>query len=491
MTRPKPHTVVRDPVHGDIHLTAEELRILDTPEMQRLRGVRQLGTAYLVYPGAQHTRFEHSLGTMHLTERMVDAINRNRGLAPRELIGVADDEARILRAAALVHDITHIPYGHSIEDQSGLLERHDSPERYLALLGPDTEVGRALDDMAIRLEVLATLIPEIKDHPPDVDPGVRAPRQLGLADPARPGGPLGTPPPPALPRIPPYWREILSDTICADILDYLARDAYFTGLNLRYDERVVDYFKVDRASGHLFVDVAKRGLVREDILSELVRVLDARYFFSERVYYHHAKVAAGAMVEQAVASALAQGGLDPRALYTQTDESLWPLLAAHEPAYPEAAARYRDLIRRYRSRRLLKRACVFPLYANRDVQDLLIERFFAPGRLPERAAFEAAVRQGLRDAGIDPPPVVLYCPARKMQLKEAATHVRFPGDEAIHPMSRYRDQIPRLADLERGYRDLWKLYVLAGTGDPAVLGRIGAIVGELLPEATNVYRARE
>ena len=95
-------TVVRDPVHGDIGLTREELAILDTPQMQRLRGVRQLGTAYLVYPGAQHTRFEHSLGTMHLVQAMVEAINRNRALAPGELIGVADDELRILRAAALV-----------------------------------------------------------------------------------------------------------------------------------------------------------------------------------------------------------------------------------------------------------------------------------------------------------------------------------------------------------------------------------------------------
>jgi HD superfamily phosphohydrolase len=483
----KPHTIVRDPVHGDIHLTAEELAILDTPEMQRLRGVRQLGTAYLVYPGAQHTRFEHSLGTMHLAQRMVDAINRNRALAPRELIGVAEDEARILRAAALVHDITHIPFGHSIEDQSGLLERHDRPARYLALLSPDTAVGRVLEDMGIRLEVLATLIPAEAEGPAGITPS----GQLGLADPARPRDPLGAPQRPTLPRIPPYWREILSDTICADILDYLARDAYFTGLNLRYDERVVDYFKVDRATGHLFVDVAKRGLVREDILSELVRVLDARYFFSERVYYHHAKVAAGAMVEQVVATALAHGGLDPRALQLHSDESLWPLLEQHEPPYPEAAARYRELICRYRSRQLLKRACVFPLYANREVQDSLIARFFAPGRLPERTAFEAAIRQSLRDAGREPPLVVLYCPARQMQLKEAATHIRFPGDESIRPMSHFGAQIPRLADLERSYRDLWKLYVLAGTGDPAVLTRIGAIVAELLPEATNVYRPRE
>src|SRR5437762_6595500 len=98
------YSVVRDPVHGDVHLTSEELALLDTPQMQRLRGVRQLGTAYLVYPGAQHTRFEHSIGTLHLTSRLVEAVNRNRELAPDGLLGIADDEERILRAAALVHD---------------------------------------------------------------------------------------------------------------------------------------------------------------------------------------------------------------------------------------------------------------------------------------------------------------------------------------------------------------------------------------------------
>ena len=70
--------IVRDPVHGDIPLTAEELQILDTPEMQRLRNVRQLGAAYLVYPGAHHSRFEHSIGTAHLVSRLVTAINAVR-----------------------------------------------------------------------------------------------------------------------------------------------------------------------------------------------------------------------------------------------------------------------------------------------------------------------------------------------------------------------------------------------------------------------------
>ena len=450
--------VVRDPVHGDIELTGEELTLLDTPDMQRLRGVRQLGTAYLVFPGAQHTRFEHSLGTLFVAQRMIDAINRSRERAPLERIGIADDEARILRAAALVHDVTHIPFGHGIEDQSGILARHDSPERFRRALGPDTPLGAALEAMGIRREVLAVLLP------PDETAG---------------------------PVVPPYWREILSDTICADILDYLKRDAYYTGLNLLYDPRVLQYFMVDRASGHLYVDVAKRGLLREDIVSELVRVLEARYFFSERVYYHHAKIAASAIVAALVENALLDGGLAATSLYDQTDESLRALLERHMPEDEAARRRQAELLSRLASRRLLKRACVFPRYANADAQESLVERFFATGRHAERAAFEAAVTDGLMRRGMtEPPLVVLYCPARRMQLKEAQTHVRFPGASAVEPLSVHRERIPRLGDLERSYRDLWKLYVLAGTEDWTVLSTVGAIVADLLPEAVNVYEPK-
>ncbi len=451
-------TVIRDPVHGDIHVSGEELRILDTAQMQRLRGVRQLGTAYLVFPGAQHTRFEHSLGTMHLASRMIEAVERNRVFAPAERIGIAQDEARILRAAALVHDVTHIPFGHNIEDQSGILERHDSPARFLAALGEDTPVGMVLDRMGIRREVLATLLPSGE---------------------------------PCLPDVPHHWREILSDTICADILDYLRRDAYFTGLNLFYDDRVVDYFLVDRDSGHLSVDVAKRGLVRHDILSELLRVLEARYFFSERVYYHHAKISAGAIIARAVENSILFGGLEPEALYDRTDGSLLPLLEDHPPSDPEIASDQVELIGRFRSRRLLKRACVFPRYANESAQDNLVKQFFAPGTHAERRRFESEVRQRLSLQGDpDPPMVVLYCPARSMQLKEAQTHVRFPDLDTPRPLSEFRKEIPRLGDLERAYRDLWKLYVLAGTGDPIVLERIASTVSAMLPDATNVYRPR-
>ena len=104
----KRFSVLRDPVHGDIYLTHEELRVVDTPEFQRLRGVKQLGHAYLVYPGALHTRFDHSIGTVHVVQRMIDAVNLSFELDPAGSLAIGEEEARVVRLAALLHDVTHL-----------------------------------------------------------------------------------------------------------------------------------------------------------------------------------------------------------------------------------------------------------------------------------------------------------------------------------------------------------------------------------------------
>src|SRR5437868_10985568 len=96
---------IRDAVHGDIEMSALEVELMDTPEFQRLRGIRQLGTAYLVFPSAVHTRFEHSLGASWMAHRILESVRRNYSVAP-------EDERRI-RVSALLHDITHIPFGHT------------------------------------------------------------------------------------------------------------------------------------------------------------------------------------------------------------------------------------------------------------------------------------------------------------------------------------------------------------------------------------------
>jgi len=454
------YSVLRDPVHGDVYLTDEELAVLDTPEMQRLRGIKQLGTAYLVYPGAVHTRFDHSIGTLHVTQRMIEAIDRNFEQDPRAGLAVGGAEARVLRMAALVHDVTHIPFGHHVEDQAGLFHRHDSAYRYRGMLSDRTELGAVLARLGLREDVLNTLL-------------------AGSGEEER--------------AVPAYWAQVVSDTICSDILDYLQRDAYFTGLRLGVDPRIINYFRVDRRTSNLYVDLSKRDLLREDILSEIVRLLEARYYFSERVYYHHAKVSAGALIARAVEIALRHGLVEEADFYDLTDAGLVDLLArraesTERDAPPAARARIRTCVERFRSRRLLKRACVYPRYANAEVQPRLVERFFARGCQEERAAAEERLADLVRFATGRTVDVIFHCPAARMQLKEAETHVRWPGVLDVRPLSDYAERVPRLADLERSYKDLWKFYVFVDATDPDLLRKVQELASEELGGATNVYR---
>lgn len=423
-------SILRDPVHGDIELTKDELRLVDTAEFQRLRGIKQLGSASLVYPGAVHTRFEHSIGTLHVCEQLLQACNKNAARDPAGCHRVGDDERRVLRIAALLHDVTHIPYGHNIEDQTGLLPRHDRPERFAAMLG-DTELGAELDRQGHRATVLSILTGDG-------------------------------------PAVPPFWRQVVSDTIDADLLDYLRRDAHFTGLELRYDRRVVDYFRVDRHSQQLFVDCEKNGMLREDIVSELLRVLECRYHFSERVYYHHAKIAAGALLSRMVEMALRASALTAADLQQLTDEALVWRLGQLDLGDAAATERLRRFVGRYRRRALSKRVLVLPYYQNQDVQEELLRTYFTPGQPEARCRWEAEREAEAKAAFGQAIDVMLYCPKRRMQLKEAKTLVRFPGSGArTLPLDAFVDDIPRLRDLADSYPRMWKLYVFTSLEDKA------------------------
>lgn len=438
-------SILRDPVHGDVELTGDELRLVDTAEFQRLRGIKQLGSASLVFPGATHTRFEHSIGTMHVADLLITACNKNAARDPAGCHRVTDEERRVLRAAALLHDVTHIPYGHNIEDQTGLLPRHDEPDRFAAVLG-ETELGTELDRQGLRADVLAVLTGRGR-------------------------------------TVPPFWRQVLSDTIDADLLDYLRRDALYTGLELRYDRRVLDYFRIDRGAQHLFVDCEKNGMLREDIVSELMRVLECRYHFSERVYYHHAKVAAGALLSRMVELGLRSGALSGDELMRMTDESLIVRLAGLDLGDARANARLSRFVRRFRRRALPKRVLVLPYYSNREVQDELLATFFEPGHPEARFAWESEMEaRSERELG-ERCDVMLYCPKRRMQLKEVKTLVRFPGTgERTLPLDSFADELPRLRDLAASYPRLWKLYVFTSADGKEARRKLQRMCLEALPD---------
>ncbi|MCA8967715.1 MAG: hypothetical protein KDC48_22735, partial [Planctomycetes bacterium] len=318
------------------------------------------------------------------------------------------------------------------------------PARFAAVLG-DTELGRELDRQGQRADVLSILTGE------------------GRA-------------------VPPFWRQVVSDTIDADLLDYLRRDALFTGLELRYDRRVLDYFRVDRASQRLFVDCEKNGMLREDIVSELLRVLECRYHFSERVYYHHAKVAAGALLSRMVELALRAGALTPEALQRMTDESLLVHLDGLDLGDAAATERLHRFVARYRRRALPKRVLVLPYYSNKDVQQELLDTYFTPGKPEPRFAWEAAREAEAKALVGEGHDVILYCPKRRMQLKEAKTLVRFPGDgDRTLPLDAFTADIPRLRDLAESYPRLWKLYVFTSAEDKNVRRQLQQLCLRALP----------
>jgi putative nucleotidyltransferase with HDIG domain len=163
---------IRDPIHGTVVLSPLEEALLDTPQMQRLRGIRQLAMACLVYPGANHTRFEHSIGTLFLADRIC-----------REL-ALADKQREKVRAAALLHDIGHVAFSHESEL---VLAPH---------IGSHEKIGEGLVKKGGIAEILQ------KEFQP-----------LEIASLAR--MPLG---------------QIISSDIGADRMDYLLRDSHYTGV---------------------------------------------------------------------------------------------------------------------------------------------------------------------------------------------------------------------------------------------------------------------
>src|SRR6266705_5553396 len=143
--------LIRDAVHGDIEMSPLEVELMDTPEFQRMRGIKQLGTACLVFPSAVHSRFEHSLGTSWMAHRMIESIRRSETIS-------AEDE-NLIRVSALLHDITHIPFGHTLEDERRVLPRHDRDEERADYFLDQYGIANILARAGLQDAVLNTLKP--------------------------------------------------------------------------------------------------------------------------------------------------------------------------------------------------------------------------------------------------------------------------------------------------------------------------------------------
>jgi len=290
------YEIIRDPLWKNIRVDPLALRLVDTPAFQRLRYVRQLGLAYLVYPGASHSRFEHALGAYHLAQRAL-ALFAERGME-RE---ISPDACRIVRCAAMLHDIGHYPFSHALEEIGAL--HHEEVARPLITTGA----------------VAAVLREEL---------GPDAPERIMALIRGRSSSPL---------------QGLISGSLDLDKIEYLKRDAFMCGVNYGdIDvERLLDSLQLVRdETGDSTVGISEKGL------SALESLLFAKYQMYRNVYWHHAVRSATAMYKRLVEGALRAGSLDAATLAAFTDEGLLHELAQRAPTPLLAALRERRLYKR-------------------------------------------------------------------------------------------------------------------------------------------------
>lgn len=423
--------IIRDPVQGDIEFSRAEQRVLDTREMQRLRGIKQLGTAHLVYPGCVHTRFDHSLGTMAMAKRIIAALRKN-GYS----IAAADEET--VAVTALVHDVSHIPFGHTFEDERRIFPRHDNPRRLEAFLSAG-ELGRVLYELGLQETVLKLLT-------------------------AKNGGD--------------DWRsDVVASTVDADLLDYLRRDSYFAGLSQAYDDRILSAFALE--GNRLVISMVKHNMDRPDTRSEIMHLLRMRYFLTERVYTHHAKIASGAMISKAVELAVSCG-LREEQLYGLTDAAFFDFLARFRGTSAQPDPAVAELLTAVLDRRLLKRAYVLTAARLGDRRHALIARY--SGLESAREQLEEHIRQAL---GLMPGQVVVYCPPA-WNFKEVLVPVK--TSRGVFPLGELEQSpVGEAQTMRQQYEQLWRFFVFV---PPAHAVRAGRVCEELLEERNEYTISR-
>jgi HD superfamily phosphohydrolase len=292
---------IADPIHKFIRFTDLEKKIIDSSVFQRLRRIKQLAGAHLVYPSAQHSRFEHSLGTMHVA-----------GLAGDHLfsLGVIDKESiQELRVASLLHDIGHGPFSHLFEEALKVTgnKNHET-------LGADIIRKTELNDILSAFGYSAKTISEISFGNSKVK----------------------------------FKNEIISGSLSADLMDYLPRDGFFTGVEYgKVDyNRIINSFRVtDKQS--LALDISSFYSFESMIIS--------RFEMFRAVYFHKTVRSAEVMLLHSIllsSQELNLAGLSLNDYLKLTDDSiLWMMSSSQNNKIA------REMISNYLERKLLK--CVY------------------------------------------------------------------------------------------------------------------------------------
>ncbi len=248
--------IYRDPVHNIIRLRTDTdegelmMRLIDTPEFQRLRRIKQLGLGLYTYQGAEHSRFTHSLGAFHLMSRVLDRFS--------EKYAIDKQDRAAARAAALLHDVGHGSFSHVMEKVLGF---HHEKLTMEVMLSETTEIGKLLRSYSDEL------------------PGKVAAIIGGTSQPAA-------------------LAQLVSSQLDVDRMDYLLRDSLMTGAKYGiYDlEWIINALAIDEENDRIYV--AARGLYAVE------EYLQARYYMFRQVYFHRTLRSAEAVLKSTLRRAL-------------------------------------------------------------------------------------------------------------------------------------------------------------------------------------------
>jgi len=355
-----PITTIRDALYDRIPINAAEAALIGTDAFLRLDRIQQLGFISRIWPSAKHTRFEHSLGVMHLMRQGITALQ-----AFGDLVPLTDEDTRAATAAALLHDIGHYPFSHAIEELGPPILKHE-------------RVGRQIIEGA---EIAGVLRREWA-----IDPA----RVAALIDPP---GPATTPQDAVI-------RGLLSGALDMDKLDYLPRDA--RACNVPYGRvdtpRLLDALRVCEVQGRARVVVDDKGI------SPLHSLMNARQEMFDNVYWHHTNRACMAMLLRAVQESLEAGAVSPEELTAHDDASLLALFSRAE--MPEGTQR---LVAALKTRRFHKRAVEVSARAG-DLFQRLGALYYRPRDRRAAEIAMASIAATLVDAEVHDTDVLLDIP---------------------------------------------------------------------------------
>lgn len=290
-----------DPIHDFIRVYDHELKIIDNPIFQRLRRIRQLSGAHLTYPAAQHTRFEHSLGVMHIASQAGQALNEKGILKSYDI--------EVLRLSGLLHDIGHGPFSHLFEEV--IQQKKFSHEDFGKEIILKSEIGDSLSKNGYDKKLVT---------------------KIAFGDSKLQ-----------------YMNEIISGALSADMMDYLLRDGYFTGA----EHAQIDHKRITQS-----LDVHKKKLALErSALYSFESMMHSRYQMFKAVYFHKTVRAAEVMLLEALRLSDDEFGFTSFNIneYVKlTDEYVLSKLISSKSTKLKRARQFAE---DYQNRKLLK--CVF------------------------------------------------------------------------------------------------------------------------------------